>query len=84
MNETICANCDFHRQLYIGGTPTDYHICRLKGLEPINPQDYCEKYVPKTEKVEEFQKICDTHSCEHCPIIETCEFIHPNKKEENK
>lgn len=30
------------------------------------------------------EKLADkfTHSCEHCPISETCEFIHPSKKEE--
>lgn len=50
MNEKVCANCDFHRQLYIYDTPTDYHICRLKEAEPINPQGTCEKYEPKTEE----------------------------------
>jgi hypothetical protein len=34
--------------------------------------------------IEEFQKICDTHSCEHCPISETCEFNQPSKEEEEK
>lgn len=53
MNEKICNNCDFHRQLYIYDTPTDYHICRLKGTEPINPQGTCEKYEPITEEEEE-------------------------------
>ena len=53
MNEKTCSNCDFHRQLYIYDIPTDYHICRLKGTEPINPQGTCEKYKPKTEEEEE-------------------------------
>lgn len=55
MNEKVCANCDFHMQLYICDTPTDYHICRLNEsvLEPINPQGYCEKYEPITEEEEE-------------------------------
>lgn len=52
VSESRCKHCDFHRQLYIYNTPTDYHICRLKGTEPINPQGYCEKYKPKTEEEE--------------------------------